>query len=35
MAIECNIAPFINIEFYLTGAWGGTPAKHKDTGKEK
>ena len=32
MAIECNIAPFINIEFYLTGAWGEQRATHKHAG---
>lgn len=32
MAIECNVAPFINIEFYLTGAWGEQRATHKHAG---
>ena len=32
MATECNIAPFINIEFYLTGAWGEQRATHKHAG---
>lgn len=32
MAIECNIAPFINIEFYLTGVWGEQRATHKHAG---
>ena len=32
MAIECNIAPFINIKFYLTGAWGEQRATHKHAG---
>ena len=22
MAVECNLAPFINKEFLVTGAWG-------------
>lgn len=29
---EANIAPFINIEFYLTGAWGEQRATHKHAG---
>lgn len=32
MAKECNIAPFINIDFYLTGAWGEQRATHKHAG---
>lgn len=32
MAIECNIAPFINIDFYLTGAWGEQRSTHKHAG---
>lgn len=32
MAKECNIAPFINIDFYLTGAWGEQRSTHKHAG---
>lgn len=32
MATKCTIAPFINIGFYVTGAWGEQRATHKHAG---
>lgn len=32
MATKCNLAPFINQEFYITGTWGEQRATHKHAG---
>lgn len=32
MATNCTIAPFINVPFYVTGAWGEQRATHKHAG---
>ena len=32
MATKCKLAPLINVNFYLTGAWGEQRATHKHAG---
>ena len=32
MAIECNLAPFINQPFYITGTWGEQRQTHLHAG---
>lgn len=32
MATQCNLAPFINQEFYITGTWGEQRATHLHAG---
>ena len=32
MATQCNLAPFINQEFYITGTWGEQRQTHLHAG---